>query len=1282
MCEMSEIKKTRRFVSLLLAAAIAVPVFGAANVSIQAAPSVVPAAPGNAGYFGDRYEALAGKEHVFETATYYELDYLLRNAPTGADDNYVILFGGSWQPETQAAIGYINEVAQEYGITSIKNFDTRLAGPNPIEGSSAPEANRAFDITNPNSIYGDFTRRYVDLGARYLTNINEHTAGNAGTLSANYTVTTASNVTYTPPGGAGIKTVNIAEAPFLFIYNKGHKEGGDSAPIVASLEGIGSAGSLAALQDGSGGEAYKTALRGVFDAISPEGAKEAKFKTLTNQEYIPGSYNEFSSTNIFDGTDPSAVIDSVTLDELKYVLNQEGTFAVFIGCAWCGDSQGIVRYLNLVASEYGVDKVYNWDFKLDGGIGGLTSVTRPTNPRYAYGETLDGSALHARTKDKTITHFYTDVVNTYLKNLVSQDTKRDAFITGTIPGTSTTVSSARVQAPYIFVYDKRNVDENGNPAPILGHVELMGGWSVTGNPTTAAAKLRINSLSTLFSRIEWKPTGLTGASPTLQGAADGAIVGIEKKFLEYRLKDNGNYIPVPNTGNRVEGLAPGVYEIRYAKKAGFDTSNNTAGTAASTLYPEGPAIEIVVPEFQAAPVGIDGIAPTEAGGNGQIVLIEDGEIQDLPEGLEYKLDDAPDSAYAAVQGIAISVEPGHYYQVRFAAKTVQGIYYASSASVTVYVAGYQELVPPDRTKLGVVHTTTLENNDGQITGLDAVSADHPDYQLEYKKDDGEYALLSEEAITAGELTGLSPGTYYVRYAAYTSPDEETFNPSQPVELTIKGNVAAPTGLAGVAPTTSGQSNGKITGTNTGLEYRSSTESNYHPVTGSEITSLAPGSYLIRVKATDTTLASADTAVTVPQYVAPSQPDNNTGGGGGGTTTPTPELVTELTNGARADVGAKLDETSGTWLAVVPDNVVNALLEKAQKAESEGKDASLEIRVEEADASGNVQVTLTRSVFNTLVSGSKASLTIDVGFGTVTFDVEALGTIAGNEDEGDISFIIGKSELTEEGKEVLGDRPVYDLLVYAGQSEVSSFGGSLVKVFLPYQPKRGEDTNALIIYHVNEDGELNLVEGQYNPSAKGLRFSTEHFSQYIIGYNKIEFADVASSSWYASAVSYLAAREITSGTDENHFSPNANITRGQFIVLLLNAYGIEADGAGSDNFADAGNTYYTGYLAAAKRLGIANGYEGNVFAPNDTISRQELFTLLYRALTVLDKEPASKGGASLSDFSDRTDVAGYALESLEALVEAGVVSGSEGKLNPRAASTRAQVAQVLYNLLSK
>jgi hypothetical protein len=66
-------------------------------------------------------------------------------------------------------------------------------------------------------------------------------------------------------------------------------------------------------------------------------------------------------------------------------------------------------------------------------------------------------------------------------------------------------------------------------------------------------------------------------------------------------------------------------------------------------------------------------------------------------------------------------------------------------------------------------------------------------------------------------------------------------------------------------------------------------------------------------------------------------------------------------------------------------------------------------------------------------------------------------------------------------------------------------------------------------------------------------------------------------------------------------------------MLMKAYGITADPNTSNNFSDAGNTYYTGYLAAAKRLGISAGVGDNLFAPSQELTRQEMFTLLYNTL---------------------------------------------------------------------
>ncbi|WP_059054176.1 S-layer homology domain-containing protein [Paenibacillus senegalimassiliensis] len=183
----------------------------------------------------------------------------------------------------------------------------------------------------------------------------------------------------------------------------------------------------------------------------------------------------------------------------------------------------------------------------------------------------------------------------------------------------------------------------------------------------------------------------------------------------------------------------------------------------------------------------------------------------------------------------------------------------------------------------------------------------------------------------------------------------------------------------------------------------------------------------------------------------------------------------------------------------------------------------------------------------------------------------------------------------------------------------------------------------------------------------------------------EFVDVATDAWYYPAVEFLTSRNIASGTDNEHFSPNAKLSRGQFVVLLLKAYGIAPEAEGADNFADAGDAYYSGYLAAAKKLGIAGGVGDNRFAPEADLSRQDLLALLHRALEALGKLPAGTVGTAsgnLDQYSDADQIADYAKPAFEALLAGGVITGSEGKLNPQQLSTRAQAAQILYNLLSR
>ena len=101
-------------------------------------------------------------------------------------------------------------------------------------------------------------------------------------------------------------------------------------------------------------------------------------------------------------------------------------------------------------------------------------------------------------------------------------------------------------------------------------------------------------------------------------------------------------------------------------------------------------------------------------------------------------------------------------------------------------------------------------------------------------------------------------------------------------------------------------------------------------------------------------------------------------------------------------------------------------------------------------------------------------------------------------------------------------------------------------------------------------------------------------------------------------------------------------------MLMNSYQISPVLSQTDNavnFSDAGNTYYTDYLAAAKSLGIASGIGNNRFAPNQEITRQEMLVMLYNALNAIDEVPASTVDKELSGLNDAGQVASWANEAL-------------------------------------
>ena len=154
-----------------------------------------------------------------------------------------------------------------------------------------------------------------------------------------------------------------------------------------------------------------------------------------------------------------------------------------------------------------------------------------------------------------------------------------------------------------------------------------------------------------------------------------------------------------------------------------------------------------------------------------------------------------------------------------------------------------------------------------------------------------------------------------------------------------------------------------------------------------------------------------------------------------------------------------------------------------------------------------------------------------------------------------------------------------------------------------------------------------------------------------------------------------------GTGAYRFAPNAPLTRAMIVTILYRMDGSPAMSGASD-FKDVdSNKWFAKAVAWAAANGIVNGYGSGRFGPNDPVTREQLAAILYR-YTAYRKASAASNGDNLASFSDLGTVSGYALESMNWAVGAGLLKGANGKLDPKANATRAQVAAIIHRYLER
>ena len=174
-----------------------------------------------------------------------------------------------------------------------------------------------------------------------------------------------------------------------------------------------------------------------------------------------------------------------------------------------------------------------------------------------------------------------------------------------------------------------------------------------------------------------------------------------------------------------------------------------------------------------------------------------------------------------------------------------------------------------------------------------------------------------------------------------------------------------------------------------------------------------------------------------------------------------------------------------------------------------------------------------------------------------------------------------------------------------------------------------------------------------------------------------FTDLGNHAWAKDSIYLLKGKGIISGVSATEFAPANNIKRADFILILTRMLSVNDEF--TENFEDVPESaYYYKAVGSARAAGIAKG-SGTMFMPENSITRQDLITLAYRAFLAKGYIAETSDLSSLDVFGDRDEVSDYAKVAMASMVKAGIIKGSNGNVNPKGNATRAEVAVMCARL---
>nr|WP_301335080.1 chitobiase/beta-hexosaminidase C-terminal domain-containing protein [Holtiella tumoricola] len=297
---------------------------------------------------------------------------------------------------------------------------------------------------------------------------------------------------------------------------------------------------------------------------------------------------------------------------------------------------------------------------------------------------------------------------------------------------------------------------------------------------------------------------------------------------------------------------------------------------------------------------------------------------------------------------------------------------------------------------------------------------------------------------------------------------------------------------------------------------------------------------------------------------------------------------------------------------------------------------------------------------------KAKLVIETSIGKVMLNKEVINNLLDQVGEEVVTLTI---QQLESNKVTIG--------ISKGREKIALNGIGTIHITIPYTLTKGQSPNNVVMYYHDSIGSSKLLKTS-NYQDNSIQAQVEGLGSYEVVYRELGLKDIE-NHWAKESIDFVVARDVMGGTATDTFSPEMTMTRGMFVTVLGRLANVDEFDKNT-LFTDVQeDMYYAPYIAWANEMGIAQGIGEGLFGPEEQITREQLACMLVKYMQLMGIQVEIEQN-HLAAFEDTDYISSWAKESMAILVEKDILGGSSGKLSPKQAAKRAEVAKMIHYIM--